>query len=361
MKPAERDAFISDQLERLVRRVRRGEVPAKDRHKNERAVLERLIPIPTDGFRGITLTAIMGKFVRPDINTSNEFGSINPRSVFERGIRGVLKKHRVPTGASPPLNVAKNVQVIDEKWAEGRKPEDAALAAVDYIRRINRHWDNEAYRDDLVLIFVERLLAYADEVGELEVKLEPSSKAAPIGFGSKLAKFSTEVPEGGAVPQFLVGLIIDALRSDDAEFQSVEGAESSVFGTNTTSNKPADIWEILADGKLGNLYEVTCKPVDTDRLDAAVDSFARLDVASQPITFICRIPEDVNTLQLVDRWIEHRGVQFQFIDITSLITNAFVLLTEGKRAHLLARFSEFIADPSRRVITKKEWAKLVAP
>lgn len=361
MKPAERDKFISDQLERLIERVRSGEAPAKDRHKNERAVLERLIPIPTDGFRGITLTAIMGKYVRPDINTSNEFGSINPRSVFERGIRAVLKKHRVPTGASPPLNVAKNVQVIDEKWAEGRKPEDAALAAVDYIRRINRHWENEAYRDDLILIFVERLLAYADEVGELEVSLEPSNKAAPIAFGSKLAKFATEVPEGGAVPQFLVGLIIEALRSGDAEFREVEGADSSVFGTNTTSAKPADIWEILTDGEFGNLYEVTCKPVDIERLDAAVDSFARIDIASQPITFVCRIPDDVNALQLVDGCIEHRGVQFQFVDMTALITTSFVLLTEPKRAHLLTRFSEFIADPSRKVVTKKRWATLIAP
>ncbi len=70
-------------------------------------MLERLIPIQTDGFRGITLTAIMGKMIREDINTSNEFGSINPRAIFEKGIRPVLKKHRIPTGASAPLNVAR--------------------------------------------------------------------------------------------------------------------------------------------------------------------------------------------------------------------------------------------------------------
>jgi hypothetical protein len=361
VKPAERDAFISEKLDGLIEQVRAGRAPAKDRYKNERAVLERLIPIPTDGFRGITLTAIMGKMVREDINTSNEFGSINPRSVFEKGIRPVLKKHRIPTGASPPLNVAKNVQVIDEKWAEGRKPEDAALAAVDYIRRINRHWDNDALRLDLIFMFIERLVEFSDEVGALDVGFEPSSDDAPISIAIKLSSFAVEFPEGGAVPQFLVGKILEALRSEDAAFASVEGADSSVFGTNTTSNKPSDVWDILSGGTLGNLYEVTCKKVDLDRLDAAVESLARLAAGNLPITFVCRLPEDVESLAVELGAVHHRGVKFQFIDIRQLIEIGFFLLTPPKRMWVIEQVSKFVADPSRRTKTKRGWAGVFHP
>lgn len=353
--PAQRDAFISEKLEELIQQVRAGDAPAKDRYRNERAVLERLIPIATDGFRGITLTAIMGKMVREDINTSNEFGSINPRSVFEKGIRPVLKLHRIPTGASPPLNVAKNVQVIDEKWAEGRKPEDAALAAVDYIRRINRHWDNVALRSDLILMFIQRLIEFSDEVAALDVSFEPSADDAPISIASRLSLFAVDFPDGGAVPQFLVGKILEGLRSEDTAFASVQGAEFSVFETNTTSNKPSDVWEVFLDGTLGNLYEVTCKKVDYERLDAAVESLAKLNIGSLPITFVCRLPEDVASLPVDFCCVHHRGVKFQFVDIRRFIEIGFVLLTPPKRAWLVEEVSQFVADPSRRTKTKRGW------
>lgn len=182
LKPADRNTFVQAKLVEYIERVKKGEGPASDRYRSERKVLERLIPIQTDGFRGITLTAIFGKLVRQDINTGTEFDSINPRGLFEQGIRPVLKKYRVPSGASPPLNVAKNVQVLDEKWAEGRKPEDAALAAVDYIRRINRHWEDPSFRDDLIMMFIQRLMAYAEEVGSHDIELPPLKGMPPIAL-----------------------------------------------------------------------------------------------------------------------------------------------------------------------------------
>ncbi|WP_435417213.1 hypothetical protein WAB17_10005 [Parerythrobacter aurantius] len=356
VKPAQRDAFISDQLERLIARVRAGEAPAKDRYRNERDVLERLIPIETDGFRGITLTAILGKFVREDIDTSNEFGSINPRPIFENGIRPVLKRHRVPTGQSAPLNVAKNVQVIDEKWAEGRKPEAAALAAVDYIRRINRHWSNEQLRDALILMFIERLLEYADEVALLTVELAPLDHVAPVQLGLQLARYAMKNQEGGATPQLLFGLVLEQLRDSDSRYSKVVGVNSSVFGTNTTSNKPADVWELLHTGVPGNLFEVTCKTVDLDRLDAAVDSFALQKLPNAPISFVCRIPRDVITLALVDSQIVHRGVTFQFLDFEQVIHIVFSFLPVSSRQKVVDGMVSFVGEPSRSQKAKMAWA-----
>lgn len=357
MKASERNAFISDQLERFIARAKAGEGPKSDRYKNERAVLERLIPIQTDGFRGVTLTAIMGKLVRADIDTSNEFNAIQPRGLFKGGIKEVLKRHRIPTGGSPPLNVAKNVQVLDQKWAEGRKPEDAALAAVDFVRRINSHWSNEAMRDDLIMMFMQRLVAYADEVASNDVELAPIEGAVPIDLAKRLADFALAYPEGGSMPQFIAGVLLAASRATDNEYASFEGGDSSAFGTNSTSNKPADLWEILTTGAFGNLYEVTCKPVDIDRLDAAVDSFAKLAVTTLPITFVCRVPADCARLKLVDGVIHHRGIPFQFVDFSGFVEAIFVLLTPAKRTMVFERIAEFVAEPSRSLKTKRAWAK----
>lgn len=359
MTPAERNSFVAATLIGLIERVKAGEGPAADRYPSERRVLERLIPIQTDGFRGITLTAIMGKFVREDINTGTEFDSINPRGIFERAILPVLKKYRVPTGASAPLNVAKNVQVLDEKWAEGRKPEDAAMAAVDYIRRVNRHWSDSAFRDDLVMMFVQRLLAYAEEVGSHDIDMPPLEGVPPVALAQSLARFSLAFPEGGAMPQFVVGALLAATRSTDTDYLPLRGVEASVFGTNSTSSKPADLWELLADERLANLYEVTCKAVDVERLSAAVDSFAKLGLPNTPITFVCRMPMDAATLSLNNGAIVHRGVTFQFVDLATFIVVLFVALTAEKRIAVLGRIAAFVGEPSRQVKTKQAWAKFV--
>lgn len=358
LKPPERNDFISKKLVEYIERAKAGDGPKPDRYPAERKVLERLIPIRTDGFRGITLTAIMGKHVREDTNTGTEFNSIKPRGIFERAIRPVLRTYRIPTGFSAPLNVAKNVQILDEKWAEGRDPEDAALAAVDYIRRINRHWEDAAYRDDLIMMFIQRLVAYGEEVGSYDVELPALDTLSPVTIALKLANFAIAYPEGGAVPQFVVGAIVAAARSTDVQYLPLKGVEASVFGTNTTSNKPADLWETMADGSLGNLYEVTCKKVDEDRLGAAVESFAKLDLPNTVITFVCRIPTDISTLAVDGGTVVFRGVTFQFVDIREFVISLFVMLASEKREAVLTRIAEFIGDSSRQVKTKQGWAQL---
>lgn len=357
LSPAERNKFVANSLEEYIARVKLGEGPAPDRYPSERKVLERLIPIATDGFRGITLTAIMGKHVREDVNTATEFDSINPRGIFEKAIKYVLDRHRIPTGKSPPLNVAKNIQVLDEKWAEGRKPEDAALAAVDYIRRVNRHWGDPVLRDDLIMMFLQRLLAYSAEVASLDVEMAPTDHQPSLVVAKRLASFAIAFPEGGSVPQFLVGLLLAELRVSDSDYLMVEGVEASVFGTNTTSNKPADLWETLSTSLPANFYEVTCKPVDEDRLLAAVDSFSKLKLPTAAITFVCRMPADAASLNLTDGVIVYKGMPFQFIDIIGFIETIFLLLTPAKRSAVLGRMAQFVSEPSRAVKTKKGWAR----
>jgi hypothetical protein len=97
--------------------------------------------------------------------------------------------------------------------------------------------------------------------------------------------------------------------------------------------------------------------VDLERLDAAVDSFSKQGIDNAPITFVCRMPEDARSLALNNGTMEYRGAQFQFIDFCDTIKILYLLLTETKRAQVVEKFREFIADPSRKVSTKKAWAK----
>ncbi len=95
------------------------------------------------------------------------------------------------------------------------------------------------------------------------------------------------------MPQIVVGTLIRQLRIDDSGFSSVEGTTESVFGTSTTSKKPADVWELNAEGTIGALYEITAKPVDKKLLDDCVDSLASHHVKNPLVKFICRFPDDV--------------------------------------------------------------------
>ena len=65
----------------------------------------------------------------------------------------------------------------------------------------------------------------------------------------------------------LVGKIIKAVFSSSSFV--VFGDEESVFGTNTTSKKSADVW-IKKDNEVVFLFEITLKKIDFKRLDDRV-------------------------------------------------------------------------------------------
>ena len=124
-------------------------------------------------------------------------------------------------------------------------------------------------------------------VNKKNVEMDNDFLSAPLQLAEMLSRFVIECPEGGAVPQFIVGHLINKIRKDDSKFLSVEGFKDSVFGTNTTSKKPADVWEIMSNGKLGELYEITVKTIDYKRLDDCADSLHNQGIKDKVITFIC--------------------------------------------------------------------------
>lgn len=99
-------------------------------------ILTDLIYTNAKGFRGVVLTALIGMDIDPSYNPLNNFYDCNPRSIFENAIWEVLTDYHIPCGKSDPLNVAKNIQELNESWAEGRRPQSAALAAVNFLRLV---------------------------------------------------------------------------------------------------------------------------------------------------------------------------------------------------------------------------------
>jgi hypothetical protein len=169
----DRNTRAKEIVDGLIRRARSAPLSANAKMAltGEFRILERLIPIQAKGFRGIVLTGIVGKLLDDTYNPLENFYGCSPRSIFEQGIYYSLTDARIPCGQSDPLNVAKNARKIDMEWANGRRPEDAAKAAVEYLQIIENDWHNEQRRFLVIQAFFERLVKYAEEVDGLVVPM----------------------------------------------------------------------------------------------------------------------------------------------------------------------------------------------
>lgn len=320
-------------------------------------ILDELIPINANGFRGVVLTVIVGIHLDPKFDPTKNFYDCNPRSIFEKGIYYALTEYKIPCGKSDPLNVAKNTQQLDQTWAKGKRPEKAAMAAVRYINLLCKNKGNGSYAD-LVELFFKRLFLYGQLVQSQNVSISYSRKRFNgVSVADKLSQFVIDCPEGGSIPQFIVGLLIKKLRENNLLYRSVEGYNESVFGTNTTSKKPADVWEVLSSGKLGKLYEITVKIIDKKRLDDCVESLSTLKLHNNEVIFICNIPQNITSLKVTNQNLNHNGVDFQFVDIAGFIRSTYILLSEKQQNSYVKELQEFIFATNRAIKTKQYWAK----
>lgn len=314
-------------------------------------ILHDLIFVQSKGFRGVVATAITGKYLNPEYDPLNHFYDCKPRSIFENGIFYAFED-KIPCGKSDPLNVAKNVNVLDESWAEGKRPQKAAMAAVNYLRFIESSSSTEE-KEILINLFFFKLTEYANSIASIKIDVPTSSEASNQEIGCKLVQFILTYPESGTTPQLVISKLLNKLYKNSKVI--VEGGDESVFGTNTTSKKPADIWLEL-DGVPFNLFEITVKKVDKKRLDDCIQSLHSVSMLDKQVNFICRIPEDVTTLiGLQDGTFNYKNKSFNFINIETFITSIISLLPSLEVDHLLKELSDFMSDVGRPESTKSGW------
>ncbi len=317
------------------------------------------------GFRGIVLTAIVGKHLNKNYDFLNRFYDCNPRSIFENGIFLALRELKIPCGKSDPLNVAKNTNVLNRDWAEGKRPQKAADAVVDYLQLLNANFNTADDYCFLVKFFMFRLKELSDIHSSTIVTAVSATDELQQELAIKLWNFVSNAVEGGTIPQFFIGTLLEAIYFYEPQ-TTIQGTKESVSGTNTTSKKPGDLI-VIRDGVISNIIEVTLKVIDSKRLSDSYDVLNDLGCLEVPITFICNIPKDTapleNTASLenityspnsISGFIKHPHF-FNFLDMENFICSTLALLNKEQINYLLTNLTEFISRYDRPLATKKIW------
>lgn len=348
--------FVLDQLS-TVAQLNESDFEDLPHFQRLKSLTQDLIYVKAMGFRGVVATALTGKFLDDNYDYLNDFYKCNPRSIFENGIFYAFQEMKIPCGKSDPLNVAKNISVLDANWARGRRPQETAMAAVDLLKIISREED-DAIRQKTVNYFFFRLLSYSRECGSVVIHTVNEIFLSNQIVASKLINFTLNYPESGTIPQFVISRILSSLYNQSSI--NVIGGDESVFGTNTTSKKPADIW-LENKGVILNLYEITVKKIDYKRLDDSIQSLADTDSLEKPIIFICRLPDDINTLEGYQEGVlTYKGKSFNFVDISEFIRSTIALLSSLQIELLLSEIEEFVGSYLRPVKTKNGWNEIFA-
>ena len=216
----------------------------------------------------------------------------------------------------------------------------------------NKMEANKSKRARLIDYFFYRLWKYSQSISGFQLSQIESSDHTNQTIGSKLVDFTLKYPESGNLPQYLTAQLLAGLfRTSEIE---VVGGDESVFGINTTSKKPADIW-LEVEGVPTNLYEVTVKPVSLKRLDDSLDALHTTGHLDYPVTFICRIDLDVQELSLENGSFQYKGKRFDFIDYKFFCLSVFALLNEEECSTVLANVAKFVQDKNISMRTKSGW------
>jgi len=313
-------------------------------------LLTDLIEVNAKGFRGVVVTALTGIHLDESYDPLNNFYGCNPRSIFEEGIWYALQENGIPCGKSDPLNVAKNANQLNEDWAQGRRPQAAAMAVVKFLRLVVG--SNKAKRARLIDYFFFRLWSYAQDISVYQLAKVDATNISRQAAGSRLVEFTLKYPESGNLPQYLIAQLL--LRLFQASKIEVVGGDESVFGTNTTSKKPADIW-LEVDGVQTNLYEITVKPVSKKRLDDSLDALRSTGHLNHSVTFICRMDLDVRDLDVREGSFQYKGKRFDFIDYRPFCLSLCALLSDEEFSTILKNIAAFVQDKNISMKTKSGW------
>ena len=318
-----------------------------------KSILNALIHTKSKGFRGVVLTAIVGKHLDKSFDPLKNFYGCNPRSIFEKGIYYALQ-NRIPCGKSDPLNVAKNINVLDREWARGKRPQTSAIAVVEFLEILENE-SNRVKREKLIGLFFLSLIDYVRDIQSLQIDIPSQKNLDILSIGNVLYSFVVSYPESGTTPQYIVYLLMKALYENSKVV--VEGGEDSVFGTNTTSKKLADIW-LSINNKPFNLFEITVKIIDFKRLDDCLENLNELKGNNLPLTFIA-CESNYKDLSVQNGSLEYKGRVFNFLKIDSFIFTICTLLSTIEIANLFISITKHINDINRPIHVRKGWKRIL--
>lgn len=309
------------------------------------------------GHREIVLTIIMARMIYPKFRASADFYACNPRSIFEKPIRKALREFGIPHRKSGPLNVAKNIKKINKDWATDKSGGDIAIRVVNIVNGIEKVSGSEL--KDFAQAFISRYKQEAQRIKDMEVDLPPQEN--PLFLSSLCSDLIDNVPDGGATAQMLIGLLMETTKTSRSSNVEVSGYMDSVSTTNTTSKKPGDVIEKLANG-VELVYEITTKEFTDDRLLESHESVMDYDREIQDVFVICRQQDVPKSLEVSQSYImastQYRELSYYFVDIYLYIQSALLYLAPDARKSFYESLIAYVnkVDTSEKVkVYLKTW------
>lgn len=305
------------------------------------------------GHREIVLTILLARLFDPKFKASEDFYACNPRSLFEQPIRKALREYGIPHRKSGPLNVAKNSKKINRDWATDKHGGEIAMNVVKIVKSIESVSNGALTK--FASAYVARYRQEAKRIKEMEVNLPPQEN--PIHISKLCIDLINSVPDGGATPQIIVGLLMEAMNKDRKNDVVVSGHRDSVSTTNTTSKKPGDIIEkINSTSEL--IYEVTTKKFSDDRLIESHEAVMDYDQKLKDVFVICR-PQDVpETLgnkgtSYIMATTQYRELAYYFVNIYDYIQSAILFLTPSGRKFFYEELIAYVNNTNTAEKVKK--------
>lgn len=312
------------------------------------------------GFRELILVITIAKFLNSDFKASEDLYACKPRALFEKPIREFLSDQGIPHRQSGPLNVAKNIDSIDENWAKGKRPENAAMAVVTLNNEIEKMNNNQL--SDFLATLIDRFLQEAIRIDKLNISIDPIEN--PLLLHEMCKRLIDETPDRGNTPQRICGLVIKNYLESKESDVIVDNYEDSASTTNTTSNKPGDIILEGFSNHIVEVYEVTCKIFDNQRIQDSYNSIKfspeKYSDVLKEVYVICReqdCPElhtKYNSVSLFGTFVKE-DITYYFINIYEWILIHLINMSKEYRKKFHGELSLYISNPNSSEDVKKLW------
>lgn len=322
--------------------------------------IETLFSTHIWGHREIVLTIILARLLDKNFYASKDFYSCNPRSLFEKPIRSVLRARGIPHKKSGPLNVAKNIQKINKDWAVNKRGDGIALIVVSLVKKIEKV-SHKALRQ-FAVAFAKRYLQEARTVEQM--RFVPKLNDNPVFLFELCHDLIADVPDGGSIPQVICGLLIELSNRDRNNNVIVTGHKDSVSTTNTTSKKPGDAIEAInAESEI--IYEITVKQFHENRLLESYESIKAYEKHEKirDVIVICRrkdAPAEATDCSpddfLMSYW-QYQDVCYFFVNIDAWLQEKLLLLTPKGRREFYHQLTGYINDPNSSAKVKQYFKK----
>lgn len=295
----------------------------------------------------------MARLLDSKFKASENFYACNPRSIFEQPIRKAFREHGIPHRKSGPLNVAKNSKKINRDWATDKHGGEIAMNVVKIVKKIESVSGDELKK--FALAYVARYKQEAKRIKKMQVNLLPQEN--PIQIYKLCVDLIDSVPDGGATPQIIVGLLMESMNKDRKTPVIVLGHRDSVSTTNTTSKKPGDIVEKVSDAA-ELIYEITTKMFTSDRLIDSYESVMDYSKTIKNVFVICRpqdVPETLSSREAsyIMATTQYRELAYYFINIYDYIKSTIIFLTPNGRKFFYEELVVYVNNTNTAEKVKK--------